>query len=111
MLIRPDEGERLPRGDRHHRVLAELPELEAFELRFGPDFVVEPHTHADHVDSFYVLEGEVEFTLGDERTRVGPGTWFAAPVGTVHGFHTLTEVRLLNIHGPNTGFGQRLRQG
>ena len=107
MLIRPDEGERI----RKHRVLAELPELEAFELNFGPDFVVEPHTHDDHVDSFYVLDGDVEFTLGDERIPAGPGTWFAAPVGTVHGFRTLTEVRLLNIHGPNTGFGERLRQG
>jgi len=111
MLIRPDEGERLPRGDRHHRVLVELPELEAFELRFGPDFVVEPHTHYDHVDSFWVVEGEVEFTLGDERLAAGPGTWFAAPAGAVHGLRTLTEVRLLNVHGPNTGFGQRLRGG
>ena len=106
MLIRPDEGERV----RKHRVLAELPELEAFELNFGPDFVVEPHTHADHADAFYVIEGDVEFTLGDERVPVGPGTWFAAPVGAVHGFRTLTQVRLLNIHGPNTGFGQRLRE-
>jgi quercetin dioxygenase-like cupin family protein len=111
MLIRPDEGERVPRGDRHHRVLAEEPELEAFELRFGPDFVVEPHSHGDHVDSFYVLDGDVEFTLGAERIPAGPGTWFAAPVGTVHGFRTLTEVRMLNVHGPNTGFGERLRQG
>lgn len=111
MLIRPDEGERLPRGDRYHRVLAEEPALEAFELRFGPDFVVEPHIHADHVDAFWVVEGEIEFTLGDERIAAGPGTWFAAPVGVSHGFRTLTEVRLLNVHGPNTGFGQRLRGG
>jgi quercetin dioxygenase-like cupin family protein len=105
MLIRPDEGERI----RQHRVLAELPELEAFELDFGPDFVVEPHTHTDHADAFYVIDGDVEFTLGGERLVAGPGTWFAAPIGTVHGFRTLSRVRLLNIHGPNTGFGQRLR--
>jgi len=105
MLIRPDEGERI----RQHRVLAELPELEAFELSFGPDFVVEPHTHPDHADAFWVVEGEVEFTLGDEQLVAGPGTWFAAPVGVVHGFRTLTQARLLNIHGPNTGFGKRLR--
>jgi len=106
MLIRPDEGERI----RKHRVLAELPELEAFELTFGPDFVVEPHTHPDHADAFWVIEGEVEFTLGEERFAAGPGTWFAAPVGVLHGFRTLTQVRLLNIHGPNTGFGVRLRE-
>ena len=107
MLVRPDEGERV----RQHRVLAELPQLEAFELNFGPDFVVEPHTHADHADAFYVIEGDVEFTLGDEQFVAGPGSWFAAPVDVVHGFRTLTRVRLLNIHGPNTGFGERLREG
>jgi len=106
VLVRPDEGERV----RKHRVLAELPELEAFELRFEPDFVVEPHTHADHADAFWVIEGEVEFTLGEEQFVAGPGTWFAAPVDVVHGFRTLTQVRLLNVHGPNTGFGEWLRQ-
>jgi quercetin dioxygenase-like cupin family protein len=106
MLIRPDEGERV----RQHRILAELPELEAFELWFEPDFVVEPHTHADHTDAFWVIEGEVEFTLGEEQIVAGPGTWFAAPVDALHGFRTLTQVRLLNIHGPNTGFGEWLRR-
>ena len=52
------------------------------ELRFGPDFEgVDPHRHTDHVDSFYVLEGEAEFTVGDEVVRAGPGTYVAAPVG------------------------------
>ena len=102
------EGERV--ASRGHRVLAELPELEVFELRFGPGFEVDPHSHADHVDSFYVLEGDVEFFADGEWVGAGPGTWFAAPVGVVHGFRTKSEVRLLNVHGPNTGFGQRLRE-
>jgi mannose-6-phosphate isomerase-like protein (cupin superfamily) len=112
IVIGPGEGEQVPRGERFHRVLAELPELEAFELRFGPDFEgVEPHSHPDHVDSFFVLEGEAEFTMGDEVVRGGPGTYVAAPVGVVHGFRNLGpgELRLLNVHGPNTGFGKRLR--
>jgi quercetin dioxygenase-like cupin family protein len=106
MILYPDEGERI----RQHRALAELPELEAFELRFGPDFTVDPHTHTDHADAFWVLEGEVEFTHESETHRAGPGTWFVAPRGTVHGFRTLTDVRLLNIHAPTTGFGKRLRE-
>ena len=111
ILVRPGEGEQVPRGPRHHRVLAEVPQLEVLDLRFGPGFVVEPHTHDDHVDSFYVLEGEVEFTVGDETVRAGPGTWMAAPIGTVHGFRNAGdgELRLLNIHAPNTGFTERLR--
>jgi mannose-6-phosphate isomerase-like protein (cupin superfamily) len=114
ILVGPDEGEKVPRGDLYHRILAELPELEVIELRFGPDFAgVEPHSHSDHVDSFYVLEGEAEFVVGDEAVRAGPGTYVAAPVGVVHGFRNAGggELRMLNIHGPNTGFAGRLRRG
>ncbi len=113
MLIGPDGGEPVARGPRNHRILAELPELEVVELRFGPDFEgVDPHSHADHVDSFYVLEGEAEFVMGDETVRVGPGSYVAAPVGVVHGFRNTGkgELRMLNVHAPNTGFAVRLRQ-
>ena len=109
----PDDGERVPRGARFHRILAELPELEVIELTFGPEFQgVEPHSHDDQVDSFYVLEGEAEFVFGDEVIRAGPGTYVAAPIGVVHGFRNTGtgELRMLNIHGPNTGFAGRLRR-
>ena len=70
----PDGGEKLARGPRNHRILAELPELEVIELCFGPDFEgVEPHTHADQVDSFYVLEGEAEFIVGERDRPRRPG--------------------------------------
>jgi len=114
IVIEPGGGEHLARGPRYHRVLAELPELEAIELCFGPDFEgVEQHAHADHVDSFYILEGEAEFTFGDEVVRAGPGTYVAAPIGVVHGFRNVGggDLRLLNVHAPNTGFVGRLRSG
>ena len=109
--VPPGEGERLPRGQRHHRVLVELPEVEAVELHFGPEIVVEPHTHPDHADSFYVLEGEAEFTIDGNVVRGAAGTWVSAPIGTVHGFRNAGngELRLLNVHTPNVGFIQRLR--
>jgi mannose-6-phosphate isomerase-like protein (cupin superfamily) len=109
----PDGGEKLARGPRNHRILAEVPELEVIELRFGPDFEgVEPHSHVDQVDSFYVLEGEAEFTVGGEIVRAGPGTYVAAPIGVVHGFRNAGpgELRMLNIHAPNTGFAERMRR-
>lgn len=108
IVLQPGEGEQV----RKHRVLAELPELEVFELRFSPDFEgVDLHRHADHADSFYVLEGEAEFTVDGEVVRAGPGTWVAAPVGVEHGFRVAgnEDLVMLNIHGPNTGFGRRLR--
>jgi quercetin dioxygenase-like cupin family protein len=110
----PDGGEHLARSGRSHRILAELPGLEVIELSFGEDFEgVDPHTHDDQVDSFYVLEGEAEFFVEGETTIAGPGSYIAAPPGVVHGFRNAGagELRLLNIHAPNTGFAQRLRSG
>jgi mannose-6-phosphate isomerase-like protein (cupin superfamily) len=112
ILIQPGGGEKVARAHRHHTILAELPELEVVELRFGPDFEgVDPHAHSSHVDSFYVLEGEAEFTVGDETVRVGPGGFVAAPIGVVHGFRNVgeDELRMLNLTMPNVGFAERLR--
>jgi mannose-6-phosphate isomerase-like protein (cupin superfamily) len=112
IALGPDDGERVARPARYHRILAELPEVEVIELRFGPDFEgVDLHSHADHVDSFYVLEGEAEFAFGDEVFRAGPGSWVAAPIGVEHGFRNAGpgELRLLNVHAPNVGFAKRLR--
>ena len=109
IVIPPGGGEPV----RRHRVLVELPELEIVELTFARDFEgVDAHSHGDHVDSFYVLEGEAEFIVGDDVVRAGPGTYVAAPVGAVHGFRNVGtgDLRMLNIHAPNTGFGERLRQ-
>jgi quercetin dioxygenase-like cupin family protein len=114
VLVRPGEGEHVPRGPRSHRILAELPELEVIELRFGPDFEgVDAHTHDNQTDTFYVLDGEAEFLLGDETIRLGPGSYVAAPPGVVHGFRVAGdgELHMLNIHTPNTGFAERMRSG
>ena len=69
-------------------------------------FRVVPHSHSDHVDSFDVLEGEAEFVMGDETVLGGPGSYVAAPIGVVHGFRNAGdgELRMLNVHAPNTGF-------
>jgi len=60
-----------------------------------------------------VLEGEVEFFTDDEPRRAGPGSFFAAPRGTVHGFRNPGSVplRVLNLHAPDDGFAGRVRSG
>ena len=111
-VVVPADAERVPRGTGTFRVLAELPEVEVIDMRFGAEFEgVDEHVHDDHVDSFYILEGEAEFTLGDETVRAGPGTFVAAPAGVVHGFRSVGDVdlRVLNVHAPNTGFARRFR--
>jgi quercetin dioxygenase-like cupin family protein len=114
IVIPPDDGERLRRGDSTYRVLAELAELEAVELTFEPGWEgVDPHSHDDHVDSFYVLEGEVEFVVGERTLRGGAGTYVAIPRGVVHGFRNAGpgRIRVLNVHAPAVGFIDRLRGG
>jgi quercetin dioxygenase-like cupin family protein len=106
-VTRPGEGERI----RQHRVLAELPHIEALELSFPADFEgVDPHTHPTHTDSFYVLEGDVEFLQDGDWHRVGPGTFLSVPPNIEHGFRPAgTAIRLLNFHTPYDGFIERLR--
>jgi quercetin dioxygenase-like cupin family protein len=101
------EGERI----RAHRVLGELEDVEAIELSFPADFAgVDPHVHPDHTDSFYVLEGEVEFFFAGDWHRAGPGTYVSIPRNVEHGFRPAgTAIRLLNFHAPSVGFVDSLR--
>jgi quercetin dioxygenase-like cupin family protein len=81
-------------------------------MHFGPDFEgVPPHAHDNQVDSFYVLEGLAQFTVEGETFTAGPGSYVAAPRGVEHGFGNAGDgdLRLLNIHSPNTGFIGRIR--
>jgi mannose-6-phosphate isomerase-like protein (cupin superfamily) len=107
------EGERVGRDTTSHLIKAELPDLSVFEMTFAPDFEgVDPHTHDDLVDAFLVLEGEGDFTVGDEVRRAGPGSFLAAPPRARHGFSNPGPgpLRVLNLHAPDNGFAGRLRQ-
>ena len=113
ILLGPDEGEELEGPRREIRVRYEGDELEILEFWSEPGFgPIEPHVHDDHTDSFYVLEGEVEFTVGDETKRAGPGTWVAAPPGVRHGFAIPGPegAHFLNIHAPGSGFIDSIRR-
>jgi quercetin dioxygenase-like cupin family protein len=105
------EGERFDRPDRTITIKGEAPELSALEIAFDPSFTVDPHRHDDHADSFWVLDGEVEFTVGDDAVRAGPGTFLAAPSGARHGFGNpgSDRVRVLNLHAPDAGFADWIR--
>ena len=112
VLLGPGEGEPLTGPRRELYVRYEGDELEALEFHCEPGFgPVDPHVHDDHIDSFYVLEGEIEFTLGDEIVRAGAGTFVAAPPGARHGFSIPgpDRTRFLNIHAPGAGFIGRVR--
>jgi quercetin dioxygenase-like cupin family protein len=108
----PAQAETLEHESSTHRVLSDLPQLSAIDMTFRPGFKgVDPHTHPDHADCFYVLQGEIEFRIGDEPRVAGPGTFVAAPPESVHGFQLANDqpIRFLNLHAPPGGFLERLR--
>jgi mannose-6-phosphate isomerase-like protein (cupin superfamily) len=106
----PDGGERLVRRVIENTIRAETTELSLLEMTFDERWEgVDPHHHDDHVDSFFVLDGEAEFLLGRETVRAGVGTYVAAPPGITHGFRPVAPARFLNIHAPDAGFAGRVR--
>jgi quercetin dioxygenase-like cupin family protein len=50
-----------------------------------------PHVHSREEESFYVLEGEITFGLGDERLVAGAGTFVNMPVGVPHSFRNASD--------------------
>jgi len=90
---------------------AARPELSLLEFEVRPGGGVSPHFHKLHSDSFYVLEGELEFHVGDEVVAGGPGTYALAPPGVVHFFRNVGDVpaRALNLHTPG-GFAEYRRE-
>jgi quercetin dioxygenase-like cupin family protein len=103
----PDEGERFERGDRTVTILADTPELSFLELAVTPGWEgVDPHTHDDHLDGFFVLDGEIEFLAG----HAPEGAVMVAAPGVQHGAHRPTgDTTLLNFHAPDAGFAGRIR--
>ena len=61
----------------------------------------QPHTH-DGPEGFYVLDGSIEFIVGDQRRGGGPGFWALVPSGVPHTFGNVGDApaRLLIIHVP-----------
>lgn len=49
-----------------------------------PNFKVVPHFHKEHAEVFYVIDGQVEWTVGGETHLMGPGSMVYIPPDTVH---------------------------
>jgi quercetin dioxygenase-like cupin family protein len=112
VLVGAGQGERLEANHRVATIKVGRDELSLIEFALEPTFRgPKPHAHDDHVDSFYVLEGQAEFLAGDEQFLLGAGSFVAAPVGAVHTFSAgPARSRLLNVHAPSAGFHDWLRE-
>lgn len=50
-----------------------------------------PHVHSREEEGFYVLEGEITFTVGGERIVATAGTFANMPVGVPHSFRNESD--------------------
>jgi quercetin dioxygenase-like cupin family protein len=58
----------------------------AMEALVPPGGGPPPHIHTREDETFFLVEGRIEFTLGDETVAAGPGDFVNVPRGTVHSF-------------------------
>jgi quercetin dioxygenase-like cupin family protein len=89
-------------------LLADVEEVGIAETRSEPGQPSPPvHLHRGHVESLYVLEGELTLMAGDRELRVESGAWAQVPAGVSHTFAATGNglVRFLNLHTPSCGFG------
>ncbi len=91
---RPDHGEVDERGHRR-RVLRGRGDKPA--PRGAP-----PHTHSQEEETLYVLEGEVEFLLGEDTIPAGAGSCVYVPRGALHTFKNVgtSPSRVLFVLNP-----------
>ena len=108
IVVRPGEGARVGNVEFLART-ADTPRFTCGIIDFAAGREVEPHAHVDEDDAFYVLEGELTFTVAGEDVSAPAGTFVLVPPGVEHGFRNDGggAARILNIHAP-AGFDRRI---
>lgn len=73
-----------------------------FDWTVAPGFSTGLHVHAVQEETFYVLEGECEWQIGEERVKAGPNTYVFIPPGEPHSISNVSgsPARLLMTVSP-----------
>ncbi len=80
-----------------------------FEVLLPKDAAPPFHSHPQD-ETFIVLDGEIDFWIGDDRSRCTAGSLAFAPAGTPHSFLVRSDVaRALTLSTP-AGIEQMVRQ-
>jgi mannose-6-phosphate isomerase-like protein (cupin superfamily) len=108
LLSEPEDAERQGMGA--IRLTLDDIYMAEYELEPGSEPGA-PHYHARHSDTFYVLDGELEFVIEGRAIRAKAGAVLAAPRGAIHAFPVAIggRARFLNLHTPG-GFERYIRE-
>ncbi|MCL4200961.1 MAG: cupin domain-containing protein [Pirellulaceae bacterium] len=95
VLRGPDEGRTIAVVGDVYRFLATGDDTDGryamFEAIVSPGGGPPPHIHSREEESFFVLEGEVTFRVGDEQIVARAGTFANMPIGSLHSFRNGTD--------------------
>ena len=58
---------------------------------FRKNFFPPPHLHKYEDESFYILEGRIDFQAGDKKIRAAAGDLVVLPKGVPHSFNLVTD--------------------
>ena len=102
VVLGPGEGRRFWTGLSRGVVKAESgsADFSVFESSPPPGVPgAPPHVHHSYDEAWFIIEGTVEFMLGDRRERLEAGGFAFAPRGVVHSFANPgpAEARMLVI--------------
>jgi quercetin dioxygenase-like cupin family protein len=106
LAVDTEGGQRKSIGSETYSVLVSAAETDGrytlFQWITAPGSVAGPHIHADAEESFLILDGELEFTLGQEQITARSGTWVRVPAGTRHAYRNTSAqpVRMLVLFTP-----------
>lgn len=61
-----------------------------------------PHAHSREDETFHVIQGTAEFTVGGTKTTCGPGSVVYGPRGIAHGYRNVGDgdLRVVIIYTP-----------
>jgi len=92
----PSEGDAFSAMGDVYRVLAsgrQTGDVYALsEIRVSPNNGPPPHIHSREDECFFVLEGEIDSQVGDEKIKARPGTFIHGPRGIAHSFKNNTQL-------------------
>jgi mannose-6-phosphate isomerase-like protein (cupin superfamily) len=80
------------------------------EILTTPDGLVPLHVHHREDEAFFVLDGEVTFSIGDDIFEAGPGSFAFGPRDVPHSYTVRTpSARMLMVFSPS-GFEGFIRE-